>query len=99
MRLLKNRKKLNFIDKNALPPPKALIKLQAKNICTIDVEGVVYKLNWDTFPVHGFVFIKCLNVRKVMQKVGAHGYKYRVKLMIRSGIHNGYWGVGIWRTA
>jgi hypothetical protein len=79
--------------------PKAIRLNPDKNICKVDVEGVIYVIDWDKFPVHGFVFIKCIDLAKVAQKVTKHSFKYGIKVMVKSGIRNGYWGVGIWRTA
>jgi len=66
--------------------------------CVIDTEGVQYVINWDTFPVMGFVFIRCIETDKVLTAVRAHAYRQGVGVALRVGIRNGYWGVGVWRT-
>lgn len=82
--------------KRKQPPPKRLAL--SPNIWQFETEGITYVLDWDKFPINGFVFIKCLETDKVVASLKRHSARYRVKLTLRVGIRNGYWGVGVWRT-
>jgi hypothetical protein len=66
--------------------------------CIVETEGVEYVINWDTFPITGFVFIKCIETDRVSTVIRAHAQRYGVSVALRVGIRNGYWGVGVWRT-
>lgn len=68
------------------------------NVCRFTTEGVEYILDWDTFPIHGFVFIRCVETDFVQKTVRNHANRYGVKVMLKVGIRNGYWGVGVWRV-
>jgi hypothetical protein len=64
----------------------------------IDTEGVQYVINWDTFPVMGFVFIRCLQTEHVLKKLRSFTQTRGIQISTRVGIRNGYWGVGVWRV-
>lgn len=64
----------------------------------IDTEGVQYVINWDTFPVMGFVFIRCIETDYVLKTLRAFTQRMGIKISTRVGIRNGYWGVGVWRV-
>lgn len=64
----------------------------------INAEGVTYVLDWEKFPVLGFVFIRCLNTDEVMRIVRLHASRWDIGVHMKTGIRNGYWGVGVWRT-
>lgn len=64
----------------------------------VNTEGINYVINWDTFPVMGFVFIRCIETERVVQELRSRTSRLGIKIAIRVGIRNGYWGVGVWRT-
>lgn len=66
--------------------------------CLIDTEGVTYVIDWETFPINGFVFIKCVGTDKVVKTLRSSAANRGISLAMRVGIRNGYWGVGVWRT-
>lgn len=66
--------------------------------CVVDTEGVQYVLDWSTFPINGFVFMKCVETTKVITILRRSSARHGISLALRVGIRNGYWGVGIWRT-
>lgn len=61
-------------------------------------EGVEFVLDWDKLPIHGFVFIPCIETEKVSMSLRKESAKRGISLALRVGIRNGYWGVGVWRT-
>lgn len=66
--------------------------------CVVDTEGVQYVLDWSTFPINGFVFVRCVETEKVVKTLRSSAANRGISLAIRVGIRNGYWGVGVWRT-
>lgn len=63
----------------------------------IDTEGIQYVIDWDKYPINGFVFIKCVETDKVMKTLRQNASRRGLRLVFRVGIRNGYWGVGVWR--
>jgi hypothetical protein len=66
---------------------------------TIDVEGVVFMVDWGKFPVGAFIFIPCLDtahVSKLVRDFARHRMGYKVKCT--AGAYKGKWGVGVLRT-
>jgi len=61
-------------------------------------EGVEFVLDWDKFPLQGFVFIPCMETDKVCISLRREAAKRAMSLSLKVGIRNGYWGVGVWRT-
>jgi hypothetical protein len=78
-------------------PPRSKRSHPITNIQVIDTEGVDYILDWDKFPLNGFVFIRCLETERIMKELKWHSEKLGIKTSLRVGERNGYWGVGIWR--
>lgn len=66
--------------------------------CVIDTEGIQYVIDWATFPINGFVFVKCVETDKVMKTLRSSSANRGISLALRVGVRNGYWGVGVWRT-
>lgn len=68
-------------------------------IQTLDVEGVVFMVDWGKFPVGAFIFIPCLDtahVSKLVRDFARHTMGYRVKCT--PGAYKKRWGVGVLRT-
>jgi hypothetical protein len=66
-------------------------------ICVIPTEGLEYFIDWDKFPVLGFVFIRCVGTEDVLTLLRRSAERNGIKISISVGIRNGYWGVGVWR--
>lgn len=81
-----------------LPSPPSRTPPRKPSECWVETEGVEYVIDWATFPVHGFVFLRCVETDKVVKVIRAHAQRYGVAVSLRMGIRNGYWGVGVWRT-
>ena len=73
-------------------PPKPV------NEWRFTTEGVEFVLDWDKLPIHGFVFIPCIETEKVSMSLRKEASKQGISLSLKVGIRNGYWGVGVWRT-
>lgn len=73
-------------------PPKPV------NEWRFTTEGVEFVLDWDKLPIHGFVFIPCIETEKVSMSLRKEANKQGISLSLKVGIRNGYWGVGVWRT-
>lgn len=78
-------------------PPRSKRYPPINNIQVIETEGVDYILDWDKFPIGGFVFIRCLETERIMKVLKWHSEKLGIKISIRVGERNGFWGVGVWR--
>lgn len=80
--------------------PKQLAKplVDPPSVCRITTEGIDYVFDWDTFPIHGFVFMRCVATDDVVKKLKHSAMRCGVGITTRIGIRNGYWGVGLWRT-
>lgn len=80
--------------KNKQPPKPSVAPT---NSWVYTTEGITYSIDWDKFPLNGFVFIRCIETTNITQSLRANASKHGIKLMIQIGIRNGYWGVGVWR--
>lgn len=87
------------MSKNEPQPKKPLpVPPNPDNEWHFTTEGVEFVLDWDKFPIQGFVFIPCIETEKVIASLRKEAAKQRMSLTFRVGIRNGYWGVGVWRT-
>lgn len=78
-------------------PPRSKRSRLLSNVQVIETEGVDYILDWDKFPINGFVFVRCLETERIMKELKWHSEKFGIKITLRVGERNGYWGIGIWR--
>jgi hypothetical protein len=78
-------------------PPRSMRSRLINHIQAISTEGVDYVLDWNKFPINGFVFIRCIETERVMKELRWHAERLGVKITLRVGERNGFWGVGVWR--
>jgi len=78
--------------------PKNAQPASPPNIWECAVEGIEYVIDWEKFPINGFVFIRCLETDTVVKSIRKHAQKYGVGIRVRVGARDNYWGVGVWRV-
>jgi hypothetical protein len=67
-------------------------------MCYVLTEGIEYAINWHTFPINGFVFLRCVATDEILPRIKRSAIKHGIGVVTKIGIRNGYWGIGLWRT-